>query len=94
MKRITGIKLFVGLLLALFAIMFFVENMDPVPIYFPIFKGRRFGLIFIMGFSYIMGMASMFFIMTKIGGKLREMRKKKEAMTSPEEEELFDEEEH
>ncbi|MBF0494524.1 MAG: hypothetical protein HQL28_05275 [Candidatus Omnitrophica bacterium] len=79
-------------LILLFMVMFFVENMDPVQVYFPMIKGRHCGLIFIMMGSYFMGVLSSFLFITIIGGKIRKKMKPKAPAEEQEEEELFDEE--
>lgn len=83
-------KIIIILLMLIFAVMFFIENMDPVPIYFPIFKGHKVGLIFIMFGSYSMGMLTMFGIINTVGAKIRKKRRLHESKEG--QEELFEEE--
>ena len=83
-------KIIVIFLMVTFTVMFFIENMDSVPIYFPILKGHKVGLIFIMLGSYFMGMLTMFGIINGVGAKIRKKRKLEELNEN--EEELFEEE--
>lgn len=83
-------KIIVLCILLGFTAMFFIENMDPVPMYVPILKIRKVGLIFIMLTSYCMGALTTFAIITTIGSKIRKRRKLEEV--SEDQEELFDEE--
>ena len=64
--------------------------MDPVPIYCPILKGRKVGLIFIMLISYLLGAVTTLGIVTAVGAKIKKKRLLQEQ--GEDQKELFDEE--
>lgn len=78
------------LLTLTFMVIFFMENMEPVPLYFPILKGCKFGLIFIMLGSYALGAVTTFGVVTLVGAKIKRQRKLEEA--EEDHKELFEEE--
>lgn len=83
-------KIIVIILILTFTLIFFIENMDPVPIYCPIIKGRKVGLIFIMLGSYFLGALTTLGIVTTVGAGIRKKRRLRQL--SEDQEELFDEE--
>lgn len=83
-------KIIIILLMLTFTTMFFIENMDPIPMYLPILKVRKVGLTFILLTSYLMGALTTFFIITTVGAKMRKRRKMREA--SEDQQELFEDE--
>ena len=83
-------KIITLFLILAFTIVFFIENMDPVPLYFPILKGCKFGLIFIMLGSYLLGAVTAFGVVTRIGARIKRERRLEER--AEEYAELFDEE--
>ena len=82
-------KIIIILLMLTFTVMFFIENMDPVPMYFPIIKIRKVGLTFILVTSYFMGVLTTLAIITTVGVKARKKRKLRES--SEDQEQLFEE---
>ena len=92
MKKMTAIKMMIIVIVLLFAVMFIIENMDPVSLYFPILRGQRFGLIFIMFASYISGFMTAVLVLKRLAAKMRKKRELEEAINN-ENEELFSEEE-
>lgn len=91
MKVTLVIKIIVLLFILTFMVMFFIENRDPVPMYFPIIKARHVGLTFIMLGAYAMGIASSALFITLIGAKIKKKRKLQELLEE-EKGELFEEE--
>lgn len=83
-------KIIIILLMLTFTVIFFIENMDPVPMYMPIVKVRKVGLIFIMLASYCMGALTTFVVITGVGVKIRKKRKLQEL--GEDQEELFEDE--
>ncbi len=92
MKITTVFKIILGLLAIVFMGMFVFENIDPVRIWIPLFKGRQCGLIYIIAVSYLLGVSNMFWFMVHFGSK---MKRKKKALEDQIEEgqELFQDEE-
>lgn len=90
MKTSKVLKMIIAVLIFTFAALFIIENMDPVPVYFPALKARRFGLVFVMFASYISGVLSATIFMAALGAKIRKKRKLSEPLEG--EGELFDEE--
>ncbi len=84
------VKIIIIILMLTFTVMFFIENMDPVPLYFPMLKGRKIGLIFIMFGSYFLGAVTTLGIVTVVGAKIKKKRKLQEL--GEDQKELFDEE--
>ena len=89
MKKISVIKGVMLFLIAVFLVMFIIENFDPVPLYIPFLKGRNIGMMFIILAAYILGAATVFMAMRNIGAG---ERKRKESDEPDESEELYDEE--
>lgn len=83
-------KIIIIILMLTFTVMFFIENMDPVPFYFPFLKDRKVGLIFIMFGAYLLGAVTTFGIVTVVGAKIKKRRKLQEL--GEDQKELFDEE--
>lgn len=83
-------KIIIILLMLTFTTMFFIENLDPVPMYLPILKIRKIGLTFILLGSYLMGALTTFVIITTIGVKVRKRRKLREL--GEDQQELFEDE--
>lgn len=83
-------KIIVILMILVFTAMFFIENMDPVPMYVPILRVRKVGLVFIMLVSYLFGMLTAFALITAIGAKAKKRRKLQELEAGHEE--LFEDE--
>jgi uncharacterized integral membrane protein len=83
-------KIIIGILILTFLVIFFVENTDPVEIYFPILKGRKVGLMFIMLVSCLFGAVATLGVLATVGSGIRKKRKSQEK--SEGETELFDEE--
>lgn len=82
-------KIIIILIILGFTVMFFIENMDPVPMYVPVLKIRKVGLIYIMFTSYLMGAITTFAIIVTVGAKIRKRRKLQEL--SEDKQELFEE---
>ena len=78
MKLMTVIKIILGLLFIVFFGMFVFENIDPVRIWIPLFKGRQCGLIYIILVSYIIGVSNMFWFMVHFGAKMKSKQKLRE----------------
>lgn len=75
MRFSTVIKIILGLVFLILMVFFVFENLDPVTIWIPLFKGRHIGLIYIIVLFYALGMTSSFWIMTLIGiGQRRKMK--------------------
>lgn len=89
MRVLALIKIIMLLIILIFMLLFFTENMDPVKIYFPVLRGRHIGLVFIMFGSYCMGILSTLLFIGILGRKIKKRRERSE---SDEEEELFEEE--
>ncbi|MBF0531977.1 MAG: hypothetical protein HQL23_02650 [Candidatus Omnitrophica bacterium] len=91
MRTATVIKIIFGVLFLLLMVFFIFENLDPVPIWIPMFKGRRIGMIYIILASYVFGFATAMWGMTVIG---REIKRQQKAAEVPESEQaLFEDEE-
>ena len=90
MKIQTVLKIIALLLAVIFLGMFIFENLDPVPIWIPLFKGRHCGLIYIIVVSYLIGLSNMFWFMVHMGSRM----KKKKQLNEPadDEQELFEDE--
>ncbi|MBF0386928.1 MAG: hypothetical protein HQL20_03635 [Candidatus Omnitrophica bacterium] len=90
MKIKLILKIIAVLLFLLFMGMFIFENLEPVRIWIPFFKGRQCGLIIIIAISYLLGLSNMFWVMVHFGSK---MRKKRQALEAKEDDgELFEDE--
>ncbi|MBF0477902.1 MAG: hypothetical protein HQL26_00300 [Candidatus Omnitrophica bacterium] len=90
MKASSVFKIIAIFFVVMLAGMFIFENIDPVPIWIPFFKGRRFGLIFIILASYILGVLTAVWVMKRIGANMKKQIKLREL--AEEEEELFEDE--
>ncbi|MBF0479892.1 MAG: hypothetical protein HQL26_10460 [Candidatus Omnitrophica bacterium] len=90
MKASQVLKIILVFFLLMLLGMFIFENIDPVPIWIPFFKGRRFGLIFIIVLFYILGALSAVWVMSRIGANMKKKMKLREL--SEEDEELFEDE--
>ena len=90
MRTGTIIKI-ITFIIILFMLVFFVfENIDPVPIWIPLFKGRHIGLIYIIVAFYILGAVNALWMVTVIGN---ERKKKLKLQEIPEHEQsLFEDE--
>jgi uncharacterized integral membrane protein len=90
MRFSTVIKIILVLLFLILMVFFVFENIDPVTIWIPLFKGRHIGLIYIILVSYVLGMSSSFWIITLVGIE-RKRRIKLEAIPEGEQS-LFEDE--
>ena len=91
MKFLTVIKIFIILLLVMLMVFFVFENLEPVTVWIPLFKGRHFGLIYIILASYVWGIANTLWMVTYIGSQRKKILKSK---VIPEgEQSLFEDEE-
>ncbi len=90
MKISTVVKIITLLLLLTFLGMFIFENLDPVPIWIPLFKGRHCGLIFIILAAYLAGASNSVWVMTHISARIKKKQKMRELMD--ENAELFEDE--
>ena len=90
MKISTVLKIVALLLVLVFLVMFVFENLDPVRIWIPLFKGRQCGLIFIILTAYLIGMSNAVWIMARISAVMKKKQKASEA--AQEKEELFEDE--
>ncbi|HBR14164.1 MAG TPA: hypothetical protein DD723_01285 [Candidatus Omnitrophica bacterium] len=90
MKIKTVLKIIALLLILTFLGMFIFENLTPVPIWIPLFRGRQCGLIVIILISYLIGASNIFWFMVHIGAKMKKKRKLSELVE--EDEELFEDE--
>ncbi|MEI6437207.1 MAG: hypothetical protein WCO69_00480 [Candidatus Omnitrophota bacterium] len=84
------LKIIAFLLAALFMGMFVFENLDPVRIWIPFFKGRQCGLIIIIAVSYVIGASNMFWMMVHFGSRMN--RKAKAVAAEEDDGELFEDE--
>ena len=91
MKVTLVIKIVMLIIVIGFIIMFIIENMEPVPVYMPIIKGKKVGLIFIMFASYITGAITTFLVITRVGASIKKKRRIHELLEE-ERGELFDQE--
>ena len=89
MKKMTVIKGVMLFLIAVFLVMFVIENFDPVPLYIPFLKGRNVGMMYIVLAAYLLGFATAFIAMRNIGAG---DRKKRGVDQDDGSEELYDEE--
>ncbi|MBF0594570.1 MAG: hypothetical protein HQL22_06350 [Candidatus Omnitrophica bacterium] len=90
MKINLILKILAFILFLLFMGMFIFENLDPVRIWIPFFKGRQFGLIYIIGITYVIGLSNMFWVMVHFGAR---MKRKQQAVEAEEDDgELFEDE--
>ena len=92
MKLTTVFKIILGLLFVVFLGMFIFENIDPVRIWIPLFKGRQCGLIYIILVSYVIGVSNMFWFMVHFGSKMKRKQKLTELKEQEQEQELFEDE--
>ncbi|MBF0489288.1 MAG: hypothetical protein HQL15_01540 [Candidatus Omnitrophica bacterium] len=92
MRAPTVIKIIFFLLFLILMVFFVFENIDPVPIWIPMFKGRHFGLIYIILASYVLGASNAFWVITLIHRE-RKKKQKLEESASEKEEVLFEEDE-
>ena len=90
MRFSTVLKIIAGIVVLIMMVFFVFENLDPVMIWIPLFKGRHIGLIYIIMLFYILGMTSSFWIMTMLGIKRKKMMKLAEIPDS--EQSLFEDE--
>ncbi|MBF0618638.1 MAG: hypothetical protein HQL19_00560 [Candidatus Omnitrophica bacterium] len=90
MKFATVAKIVIGVFILICMIMFVVDNLEPVQVFFPIIRGKRIGLTFIIFGSYMMGAITSMIVMTRVGAAIRDKRKSEEV--PEEEQELFEEE--
>lgn len=91
MKMPMALKIAGGLLIVTLVGMFIFENLEPVKIWIPLFKGRRYGLVFIILTAYLLGVFSAIWIMLSVGFKRRKKRKLLE-LAEEQEQELFEDE--
>ena len=91
MRTSTIIKIIVGFIFLVLMVFFVFENIDPVPIWIPMFKVRQIGLIYIILGAYLIGASNAFWVLTIIANE-RKRRAKLEEI--PEKDQaLFEEEE-
>jgi uncharacterized integral membrane protein len=91
MRTSTVIKIISFILFLVLMIFFVFENLDPVTIWIPLFKGRHIGLIYIILVSYAFGLSSAMWGMTFFRAEMRRRQRQEEV---PEEDQpLFEDEE-
>ncbi|MBF0384275.1 MAG: hypothetical protein HQL27_00235 [Candidatus Omnitrophica bacterium] len=91
MRAATVFKITSFSLLVILLVFFIFENVDPVRIWIPLFKGRHIGLIYIILASFFLGVISTLWTFTIIGGEIKRRKKLEEL---PEDEKpLFEDEE-
>src|ERR1035437_6878880 len=90
MRFSTVIKIILGLIFLILTVFFVFENIDPVTIWIPLFKGRHIGLIYIIFVFYVLGMSSSFWIITLLGIQRKRRMKLEEIPDS--EQSLFEDE--
>lgn len=79
MKVSTVLKIALFLLVFTLFGMFIFENLDPVSIWIPLFKGRQFSLILIIAIAYFLGVSNAVWVMLHFGAKMRKRQKMLEA---------------
>ncbi|MBF0123279.1 MAG: hypothetical protein HQL21_07755 [Candidatus Omnitrophica bacterium] len=90
MKPTTVLKIILGFLVLVLLVFFVFENLDPVRIWIPLFKGRQCGLIYIIGVSYLIGVSNMFWLMVHFGARMKKKQAAKEVTEDGQE--LFEDE--
>ena len=79
MRVITVIRILVWILAIVLLIIFFKQNTRPVDIEFPFVRHHRFGLIYLLLISFLLGAFTSFFITIAVSAKIRKKRKSKES---------------
>ncbi len=90
MRFSTVLKIIAGLIILILMVFFVFENNEPVTIWIPLIKDRQFGLIYIIGAFYILGMTSAFWMITLIG--IARKRRAKLEVLPDKEQSLFEDE--
>ena len=89
MKITTALKMVLLVLAVTLTTIFFLQNRGPVRVALPFERAFQFGLIYLLAFSYVLGIATMGTLTLVLNSKNKKKRKMQEQQEA---EELLDEE--